>query len=366
MSRFRKFSKNAFIRLTFFTFLFIFLVGQPLPNAAGDRQTQKQAAADDALQGPSRAFEGNAAAPGSLEKVAPMPKKSRPLKTVWLIAALVVITGVVAYLVVSGAAKGSIDVQSSPAGAAILVDGSDTGETTPALLSKIGTGDHVLTLKKEGLQDFTLTVSVKRNQTTVVNAELMALAMSEDFQDNSADHWQNNGLGTWDIVNGVYRFIGSSTGSGNFAYCWYDLGSYDDFTCQARIRNGGDNGLAFRGNPASGEWYVFYAWGSEWAVFYYTPGSFDYLVHYTSSSALKSYPEMNEFKVVAKGSNFGFYINGILVGSASDTHLAKGKIGFQVRDSPGVTQEYDDVSVSLSTSAAIPAARAARIPVRPE
>jgi len=366
MRRFRKFSENKTIRLALFTFFFIYLAGQPLPNAAGDRQTQKKASASASLPGPSMGADENAAAPGSLEKVAAEPKKSHPVKTVWLVAAIVLVTGVVAYFVVSGAAKGSIDVQSSPSGAAIFVDGSDTGKTTPTLLTKIRTGDRVLSLKKDGLQEFTITVAVEKNKTTAVNAELLALAMSEDFQDNSADHWQNNGLGTWSVVNGVYRFNGSSPGSDHYAFSWYDLGSYADFTCQARIRRGGDNGLAFRGNPASGEWYVFYAGSSQWAVFYFTSGSVEFILPYTPSSALKPYPEMNEFKVVAKGSNFGFYFNGILVGSAYDTRLAKGKIGFMVSDHPGVFQEYDDVSVSLSTAAATPAVKAVRIPLRPE
>jgi hypothetical protein len=365
MSFFRKFSGKKIIRLPFFLLLFFFLIGQPA-NASGDSQTQKQAAQAANPPPPSVNANGNGAAPGSLEKVSAEPRKSHPAKTIWLVAAVVVVAGVAAYFILAGAAKGSLDVQSSPAGAAIFIDGSDTGKTTPALLTKIKTGSRSLTLKKEGLQDYTVAVTIEKNKTTAVNAELLALAMSEDFQDNSADHWQNNGLGTWEIINGVYRFRGSSTGNSNYAYSWYDIGSYADFTCQARIRSGDDNGLAFRGNPATGEWYVFYAWNSSWAVFHFTATSFDYVIHYTYSSVLKLSPEWNEFKVVAKGSNFGFYLNGMLVGSAYDTRLAKGKIGFQVRDTPGVTIEYDDVSVSLSTTAAAPPAKASSVSSQPE
>jgi hypothetical protein len=332
--------------------LVFFLAGPQLPCFGKDGETRPREVS--AAAGPDLAPAASGASPGAIERAAAKPKKAKVSKTVWIAAALAVVAGIAVYFILAGTAKGSIDVQSSPSGAAVFIDNADTGKVTPVLLAKIKAGDHSLTLKKAGLQDYTVDVRVEKNKTTGVSAELLALAMSEDFNDNSADHWQNNGLGTWDIVNGVYRFRGSAGGSGAFAYSWYDLGSYVDFTCQARIRNGGDNGLAFRGNPATGEWYVFYAWGSQWAVFYYTAGSFDYLVHYTPSSALKFYPEMNVFKVVAKGANFGFYINGILVGSAYDTHLAKGKVGFQVRDYPGVTMEMDDVSVSLSTATAVP------------
>ena len=359
MGHVRRLTRKKSVFLPIFMLLFFFLAVPPPAPAARDGEGQKK----DASVAPAAAE--NTAPPAAVEKVSTRPGKRHPVKTVWLVAALVAVTGVVAYLVLAGSAKGSMDVRSSPAGAAILIDGSDTGKTTPALLGGIKAGEHVLTLKKNGLQDFTLTITVEKNKTATVNAEMLALAMSEDFQDSVADHWQNNGLGTWDIINGVYRFRGSSSGSGTFAYSWYDLGSYAEFTCQARIRNGGDNGLAFRGNPTSGEWYVFYAWGSQWAVFHYTTVNFDYLVNYTYSSALKPYPELNEFKVAAKGANFGFYINGILVGSAYDTRLALGKIGFQVRDYPGVTQEYDDISISLSTPSATPALVRTRLPRHP-
>jgi len=340
--------------MPFFLALAFFLIIPQLPRFGQDQEIQQQKAKASGNPALAAAFAGDSPSSGALEKVAARPKKTKIAKTIWIAAALVAVTGIAVYFILTGAAKGSIAVQSSPPGAAIFIDNDDTGKVTPALLAKIKTGNHTLTLKKEGLQDYTVAVAVERSKTTEVNAELLALAMSENFNDNSADHWQNNGLGTWDIVNGVYRFRGSAGGSGDFAYSWYDLGSYADFTCQAKLRNGGDNGLAFRGNPATGEWYIFYAWGSQWAVFYYTATNFDFLVHYTPSSALKSYPEMNEFKVVAKGSNFGFYINGTLVGSAYDTHLTKGKIGLQVRDYPGVTMEADDVSVSLSTATTAP------------
>jgi hypothetical protein len=352
MSHFRKFSKTKIISLPFFLTLVLFLLGPPLPRFGKDQGPLPQNAKADGVAAQNVTSARGNASPGSLEQVSAKPKKGKITRTVWLVAALVAVTGIAAYFILTGAAKGSIDVQSSPPGAAIFIDNDDTGKVTPALLAKIKTGNHSLTLKKDGLQDYTVAIAVEKNKTAEVNAELLALAMSEDFNDNSADHWQNNGLGTWDIVNGVYRFRGSAGGSGVFAYSWYDLGSYADFTCQAKLRNGGDKGLAFRGNPATGEWYVFYAWSTDWAVFRYTATTFDYLVHYTYSMALKLFPEWNEFKVVAKGSNFGFYINGILVGSAYDTHQTKGKIGLQVRDFPGVTMEADDVSVSLSTATA--------------
>jgi hypothetical protein len=354
MNRFREYSAKKTVVMPFFLALALYLAGPQLPRFGEEitMHPDKAGEREAAASGPN----ADHYSPGSIEMVPARSKKGGSHKTIWIAAALIAVAGVAAYFILTGAAKGRIDVRSSPGAAAIFIDGSDTGKVTPALLTGIKAGSRTLTLKLAGLQDYTVAVEVEKNKTTVVDAELLALAMNEDFQDNVADHWRNNGLGTWEAASGVYRFRGGAGGSGAYAYSWYDLGSYADFTLQARIRNGGDQGLAFRGNPATGEWYVLYAWGSQWAVFHISAGGFDYLVSYTYSAFLKSYPEWNVFKVMAKGANLGFYINGALVGSAYDTRLAKGKIGFQVRDYPGVTMETDDVSVSLSTTVSRPPA----------
>ena len=69
-------------------------------------------------------------------------------------------------------AQGSIQVNSNPAGATIWLDNMNTSKTTPALLTNIDAGSHILKLTKSRYRDFEQTVTVQENQTTVVNAEL--------------------------------------------------------------------------------------------------------------------------------------------------------------------------------------------------
>ena len=67
---------------------------------------------------------------------------------------------------------GSIDVKSDPAGATVYLDGADTGDITPYVLTGVGEGDHTLKLGKEYCKDREETVSVEAGETTYVNWEL--------------------------------------------------------------------------------------------------------------------------------------------------------------------------------------------------
>jgi len=68
--------------------------------------------------------------------------------------------------------SGSIQVNSTPTGATIWLDGSNTGKTTNALLTNISAGPHVIKLTKDCHEDFETTVTVEKNQSATVNAEL--------------------------------------------------------------------------------------------------------------------------------------------------------------------------------------------------
>lgn len=68
--------------------------------------------------------------------------------------------------------SGSIQVYSDPAGAAIYLDGSDTGYTSPKLLNNIYPGSHLITFKLEGYLNSNNFVQVYPNQTTPLNVTL--------------------------------------------------------------------------------------------------------------------------------------------------------------------------------------------------
>ena len=73
-------------------------------------------------------------------------------------------------------ALGRITVNSQPAGASIWVDGQKIENlTTPSSFENIKVGKHTVTLRKNGYQDFSTTVNVEQNRSSIISETLMAL-----------------------------------------------------------------------------------------------------------------------------------------------------------------------------------------------
>jgi len=68
--------------------------------------------------------------------------------------------------------KGSIQVNSTPIGAQVYLDGNDTEKTTNCTLTDLSPGNHTVKLTKEGYEDYEQTVNVTAGQTVTVNATL--------------------------------------------------------------------------------------------------------------------------------------------------------------------------------------------------
>ena len=64
--------------------------------------------------------------------------------------------------------EGNIYITSSPAGAAIWIDGLNTSKTTPDTVTGVDQGARSVTLKLQDYRDTTLTISVNEGQTTIV------------------------------------------------------------------------------------------------------------------------------------------------------------------------------------------------------
>ena len=95
----------------------------------------------------------------------------------WLIVGgVVVVAGVAAVFLLKkkGSQNGAISVSSSPTGAKVFLDSSDTGQMTNCTLSNISAGSHTVKLTKEGYKDYQQSVAVSGGQTASVNASLMA------------------------------------------------------------------------------------------------------------------------------------------------------------------------------------------------
>jgi hypothetical protein len=89
---------------------------------------------------------------------------------------LEVASGSKSFLVVQLAAlAAAVSLGSEPAGAAVFIDGKDTGRVTPAQLSVDKPGNHSLTIKKQGYLDETTTANLQSGQTFHFAPTLRAL-----------------------------------------------------------------------------------------------------------------------------------------------------------------------------------------------
>jgi hypothetical protein len=71
-----------------------------------------------------------------------------------------------------GDTTGNIFVQSNPAGAQILRDGTNTSQVTPDTLTNLDEGSYDITLRLSEFRDTTVTVQVTAGQTTSVNVTM--------------------------------------------------------------------------------------------------------------------------------------------------------------------------------------------------
>ncbi|TKJ43513.1 hypothetical protein CEE36_04040 [candidate division TA06 bacterium B3_TA06] len=90
------------------------------------------------------------------------------MKKLWLLLGAVVILG----LVVCAKPNGAIEVKSTPEGAAIYLDGDDTGEKTNTVLDELDPDDYTIKLTLEDYEDWDTTVTVEAGDTVEVNATL--------------------------------------------------------------------------------------------------------------------------------------------------------------------------------------------------
>ncbi|HXM62832.1 MAG TPA: PEGA domain-containing protein [Terriglobales bacterium] len=76
----------------------------------------------------------------------------------------------------------TVSVTSDPAGAAIWMDGKDTGRVTPAQISVDKAGNHSFAFKKQGYLDETTTANLQMGQTFRLAQSLKALGNTDDIK----------------------------------------------------------------------------------------------------------------------------------------------------------------------------------------
>jgi hypothetical protein len=84
--------------------------------------------------------------------------------------------------------NGTIDVNSTPSGANVYLDGENTGQVTPIVLTNIVAGDHIIELRKFHYYNWEDVVTVIAGQTTYLNPPLVwvpeeSVALQPDGQE---------------------------------------------------------------------------------------------------------------------------------------------------------------------------------------
>lgn len=111
---------------------------------------------------------------------------------------------------------GTIQVNSTPNGATISLNDSNTQRTTPATLTNIAPGTYSVSLNLTGYEEFTASVTVTAGQTSTVNATLVQSDPTGTLVVNS----DPNGAQIW--IEGVNT--GETT---DHTFNDYDVGEYD-------------------------------------------------------------------------------------------------------------------------------------------
>ena len=101
--------------------------------------------------------------------------------------------------------NGTIDIDSSPMGATIYIDGKHYGET-PNYISDILIGEHELKLTKQGCAEIKKTIVIKEGETLEINEKLQTGKEISNSTDQSGDkiYVDGNYIGTSPISSNLY------------------------------------------------------------------------------------------------------------------------------------------------------------------
>ena len=131
-----------------------------------------------------------------------------------------------------GAAFGSIDINSNPDGAKVYLDGVDTGQVTPIILTNIDAGNHIVKIDKYHYKVWEDTaVTVNANQTTYLNPPL-TYAATQYITLQPGSEGKDSGVSslfpTWNYGNSSTFFNAGNQIAIVRAYIEFDLSSVPD------------------------------------------------------------------------------------------------------------------------------------------
>ncbi|HUU05734.1 MAG TPA: PEGA domain-containing protein [Patescibacteria group bacterium] len=223
-------------------------------------------------------------------------------------------------------------VNSTPAGARIYMDNTDTGFTTPHSFffttAVINKNVHVRAATC-GYQEYHQTVSVNVGQTVTVNPTL-AIGIREDFGIPASTCWSPYYTTGWSIFAGSYRYTGAPSGGSPNVFLHSFSGDYTVSSEMNRKKGGTGANAIFLGTSSSktsayGYFFAYYRTGL-YQIFRFHPfnfvswtGTYTLIKSSTSSAIQAGLDRWNTLKIVKVGSNYTFYINNTNLHSFTDS-----------------------------------------------
>lgn len=267
------------------------------------------------------------------------------------------------------AVEGSvIQVNSTPANAAIFIDNADSGFTTPHGFSFPGAVTKSVLVRQCGFRDHAQTVSAAVGQLVTIDAALVP-GIREDFNAPAASCWKPGAPEFWSTTSGVYRFSGTAS---HLQYNRFDHLFSGDFSVKVRLRRvKGENFsnsllLSTTSNPESCSGYIFqFAYADEgtrrgrWNILKYngcsltdmSQGTYDTIRYWSLCNAANNpLGQWNELKVVRRGAQYAYYVNGVLEYSfVNGAYAPRCLVLVFYTGNKNAQLEYDYVDLSITT-----------------
>lgn len=124
---------------------------------------------------------------------------------------------------------GALDISSTPPGAKIFLDETDTGFITPKIITDITPTSHTIVLNKTGYYDNYTTVTTKPCRTNIINPTLtLIVGLVNGTFDTGLLGWNYNPSGYWPYCGATTRYVAWESGRAKIwaGYCNAAGGSY--------------------------------------------------------------------------------------------------------------------------------------------
>lgn len=166
-------------------------------------------------------------------------------------------------------------------------------------------------------------------QATVTSITSSVPLLSDPLNGPNGNGWPDDGV-SCSFVNG--RYYVNANGADTLQPCISSSSSlqYSDaaFQVDTTLGSSDDAGLVFRTSADGNQFYDFEITRQGQFYFRYrNNGGYTFLISPTSSSAIKEAGSQNTLLVLASGSDFQLFVNGVLVGRVHDSTFASGQLG---------------------------------------